>query len=121
MSVQLIQDSIASIVPATPKRAATTDHQAYAHSHAVEQQMSAEDIIETADVPRLSHRIVDPPAVNGIRESLQFDVDVRTGEKTLKIIDKETGKVVRQVPPEELLHTMQVLQNFKGLLVSKRL
>lgn len=73
-----------------------------------------------SSVEKPQSRIVSPPEINGANISLQFAVDVNTGEKVVKIIDKETGELIRQVPPEELLNVMQTLRALKGLLLSTK-
>jgi flagellar protein FlaG len=38
----------------------------------------------------------------------------------VQVIDKETGELIRQVPPEELLNVMQSLRALKGILLSRK-
>ena len=49
---------------------------------------------------------------------LKFQSDEETGERVILLIDSETGEVVRQIPPEELLHVMKALRDLKGMLFS---
>ena len=49
---------------------------------------------------------------------LKFETDEETGERVIQLIDSETGEVVRQIPPEELLHVMKALRDLKGMLFS---
>ena len=49
---------------------------------------------------------------------LKFQSDEETGERVIQLIDSETGEVVRQIPPEELLHVINALLDLKGTLFS---
>jgi flagellar protein FlaG len=61
----------------------------------------------------------DPPiTINNFNVRLRFEVDRETGESVVQIIDSESGNVLRQIPPEELLHVMKTLRDLKGLLFS---
>jgi len=75
---------------------------------------------DTTAVAQPAPRIVPPPAINGANISLDFSVDPTTGERVVKIVDKETGELIRQVPPQELLNVMQALHALKGLLLSTK-
>jgi flagellar protein FlaG len=75
---------------------------------------------DTSRIEKPSSRIVEPPEINGANIGLQFAVDSATGERVVKILDKQTGEVIRQVPPEELLNVMQSLRALKGLLLSTK-
>ena len=60
------------------------------------------------------------PDVNGLGMRLEFSVDQETGATIIKVLDIESGEVVRQIPPEEVLNYMRQLGK-NGLLVSRRL
>jgi len=47
---------------------------------------------------------------------LQFVVDQRSNEVIIKVIDKETDKVVKELPPEELQRLHSNLKEAIGLL-----
>lgn len=55
-----------------------------------------------------------------INISLSFDVDDKTHDIVVKIINRETGKLIRQIPPEELLKLRQKLEELVGVLVNKQ-
>lgn len=61
---------------------------------------------------------LDPQAINAqlqqANSSLQFKVDKSTGISYFKIIDANTGKVIRQVPSADVLAMAQKLQDFSG-------
>jgi flagellar protein FlaG len=80
------------------------------------QSVSSEKEKKTALAVR---EVDDPPVtINNFNVRLRFEVDRETGESVVQIIDSESGKLLRQVPPEELLHVMKTLRDLKGLLFS---
>jgi flagellar protein FlaG len=58
------------------------------------------------------------PVVNGLGLGLEFSVDKETGATIIKVLDIETGEVVRQIPPEEVLAFMRQFDK-NGLLLSR--
>ncbi len=48
---------------------------------------------------------------------LEFSVDEATGKTILKVIHAESGEVIRQIPPEELLHIARVFIEGTGSLI----
>ena len=68
-----------------------------------------------------STKIPDNPVTTDFGFNLQFAVDKETGEQVVKVLDPETGKVLRQYPPEEFLQVVKNLRDLKGVLFSTRL
>ena len=54
--------------------------------------------------------------VQKMRRELQFTVEQDSGEVVVKIIDTETDKVVRQIPPEELVELKKRLSDAAGAI-----
>ena len=61
---------------------------------------------------------LDPRAINAqlqqANSSLQFKVDQSTGISYFKIVDANTGKVIRQVPSADVLAMAQKLHDLSG-------
>ena len=53
-------------------------------------------------------------------KKLQFVVDHRSNEVTVKVIDKETDKVIKELPPEELQRLHNKLRETIGFLFDER-
>jgi flagellar protein FlaG len=53
-------------------------------------------------------------------KKLQFVVDHRSNEVTVKVIDKETDKVIKVLPPEELQRLHNKLKETIGFLFDER-
>ena len=68
-----------------------------------------------------STKLTDNPVAKDLGVNLRFAVDKETGEQLVKVLDPETGKVLRQYPPEEFLQVVKNLRNLKGALFSARL
>jgi flagellar protein FlaG len=66
----------------------------------------------------------EKPAVNLLDSGLEFSVDQETGLTVIKMYDRDNGKMVRQLPPEETLDFLRKLaeqEDKKGILVSRKL
>ena len=50
---------------------------------------------------------------------LEFEVDEDTDKMVVKVIDKETGEMIRQMPSEEVIRIAKVLGKMQGMLVSE--
>ncbi|MES2052877.1 MAG: flagellar protein FlaG, partial [Pseudomonadota bacterium] len=48
---------------------------------------------------------------------LEFEVDEDTDKMVVKVIDKETGETIRQMPSEEVIRIAKVLGKMQGMLV----
>ena len=47
--------------------------------------------------------------------TLEFSVDKSTGQTIIKVIDQANGKVLRQIPPEYVVHLAQTLLEHNGV------
>ena len=50
---------------------------------------------------------------------LDFEIDKTLGKIIVKVINKETGKVIRQIPPEEMLKIAKRMEEMSGILIDK--
>jgi flagellar protein FlaG len=50
--------------------------------------------------------------------NLRFRTDEDTGLEFFQIVDKKSGEVIRQYPPEEYLALVENLREVTGLIVS---
>jgi flagellar protein FlaG len=51
---------------------------------------------------------------------LEFTVDDESGKTVIKVIDRETKEVIRQIPSDEMLAISQSLERMQGLLVKQQ-
>jgi len=55
-----------------------------------------------------------------LNTQLQIEVDRETNTIVVKVIDKETNEVIRQIPPEYVLKIAKYLDEIAGLLFSEK-
>jgi len=74
-----------------------------------------------------THQKIKPQVIHSTAEDLhrmrmvfnrklQFEVDHKSNEVVVKVIDKETDKVIKELPPEELQRLHRHLKEAIGLL-----
>lgn len=52
--------------------------------------------------------------------NLQFSVDKGTGRIIVKVVDQESGEIIRQIPPEETLAIAKNLDNPQGIIIRSK-
>lgn len=52
--------------------------------------------------------------------SLRFKIHERTNEVMVKVVDSETGEVIREIPPEKLLDMFANMLELAGLIIDER-
>lgn len=57
--------------------------------------------------------------VKNFASNLEFFVDKDTGKMVVKVLEKQTGKLIRQIPSEEMLQIAKVLDTVQGLIIRK--
>lgn len=50
----------------------------------------------------------------------EFDYHEETNRITIKVMDKETDKIIREIPPEKTLDMIQKIWELAGLLIDER-
>ena len=71
--------------------------------------------VELSEVVRDINTMVHQVAATKV----SFDVDEETGRSVVRVMNKETGEVIRQVPPEELLTLVARMRQLSGLIFSE--
>ncbi|MFW6138231.1 MAG: flagellar protein FlaG, partial [Spirochaetota bacterium] len=51
---------------------------------------------------------------------LEFEVDDKTNMIVVKVIDTRTDKVIKEIPPEQIVRLAQKIQEMIGLLVDEQ-
>jgi len=63
--------------------------------------------------------------VNGFVKSfstkISFDVDNESEQSIITVSDKETGKIIRQIPPEEILRLSKMMDEISGIIFDRRI
>jgi flagellar protein FlaG len=58
--------------------------------------------------------------LKSINQELQFSVDKETGKTVVKVTDKQTGDVIRQIPSKEMLELAKAMDKIQGLIIRKQ-
>lgn len=58
--------------------------------------------------------------VSNANGNIQFSVDEGSGETVVKVIDRVSQEVLRQIPSKEALEIARALDRFQGLLVKQQ-
>ncbi|WEK53898.1 MAG: flagellar protein FlaG [Candidatus Cohnella colombiensis] len=58
--------------------------------------------------------------LSGPTTSVEMQVHKKTNDIVMKVINKETGDVIREVPPEKMLDLVAKMMEFAGILVDER-
>ena len=75
--------------------------------------------IPAVDQDTLDEAVKDMAAAAQVRQrALEFSIDEGSGRTVIKVIDKETEAVMRQIPSEEVLELSARLRRGDGLLVN---
>jgi flagellar protein FlaG len=58
--------------------------------------------------------------LQSIQRDLKIQVDDKTGRIVVKVTSKESGKVIREIPPEELLDLAARIEEMTGILFDEK-
>lgn len=73
------------------------------------QQLEAASETQYRDLDEAVSRIQD--YVQNLQRELQFTVDHDSGRTVITVIDAETDKIIRQIPPEEIIALSEYIQS----------
>ncbi|MBY0220434.1 flagellar protein FlaG [Paenibacillus illinoisensis] len=59
-------------------------------------------------------------AIQGPQRTLEISVHDKTHAITIKVLNKETGDLIREIPPEKILDVVAKMMEFTGILVDKK-
>ncbi len=100
------QDAAASAQPVTVDTAA-------------ERPAAEADSQPTAEqTERVAQQLND--LIKNQQRDLEFSVDKDSGRTILRVIHAESGEVIRQIPPEELLHLARAFAEGTGSLITDK-
>lgn len=73
-------------------------------------ELQPNDLAKVVDKMNETYRIFN--------HTMRFQVE--DGDIRVKLIDTNTGEIVREIPPEKLLDTFRRVQNFIGVMMDER-
>ena len=56
-----------------------------------------------------------------IKRDLRFSVDDNSGDVVIKVVDRKTDEVIRQIPEEHVLAIRENIESLKGILFSAKI
>jgi flagellar protein FlaG len=59
-------------------------------------------------------------AAEGSATSLEFSIHDATNQIMVKVLEKDTGRVIREIPPEKMMDMVAKLWEMAGILVDER-
>lgn len=57
----------------------------------------------------------------GVFTQFEFSIHEKTKEIMVKILDRESGEVIREIPPEQILDMIAKMWELAGILVDERI
>ena len=58
--------------------------------------------------------------VSSTASDIKFSIDEQSGQTVVKVVDRETQDVIRQIPSQEMLDLAQALDKLQGLLIKQK-
>lgn len=58
--------------------------------------------------------------IESFTRDIQFTIDRDSERVVLKVVDRKSGDVIRQIPSEEALEIAKVLDELKGLIIKEK-
>jgi flagellar protein FlaG len=58
-------------------------------------------------------------AATALNNNVQLSVDSDSGRTIVRVVDTETGQLIRQIPSEEALELRNALERIAGLLIDR--
>lgn len=77
---------------------------------------NASESLNTALVRRAAPEVQPPMSAR-----LELDIDPETDRVIGRIVDKETGEVLKQIPPESMLKLIEMAEMAQGAFVDEKL
>lgn len=106
----------------TPARGGEPDHAAAKQPTAARTQSDTEKTpftpIDRATLEQAVAKVSED--ITAHDTNLKFEIDDSTDRVVVKVIEKDTGEVIRQFPPKEILELAKFFNNSKGLLLREQ-
>jgi flagellar protein FlaG len=58
-------------------------------------------------------------ATKSLQNAVQLSLDSQSGKAIVRVIDTETGQLIRQIPSEEVLELRRALDRISGLIIQR--
>ncbi len=102
-------------LPAVPQSTAAALPPVAGADPAIPPAVDGEAVEAAADIRRAIGELTEVLRTTSI--GLRFEIDDVTNRVVTKVIDKETGELIRQMPTEEVLRFARALDRLQGVFV----
>jgi flagellar protein FlaG len=68
----------------------------------------------------VSSSVADSNGIDLSDSHLSFAVDVSTGSTVLNIVDDDSGEVIRQIPPDDVMKLKKTMGAIQGLVLDRK-
>lgn len=108
-------------VPASPAKDSPWMQMLVARAPQVAARISApKEVVEETTPVQIESAVREVNAAFELRSiGLQFEIDRDTDKVIVKVIDRNSGEVIRQIPNEEVVRIAKVMGEMPGLLVDE--
>jgi flagellar protein FlaG len=83
-----------------------------------------ERVRQSAPDPPEDKKIQSEEILNKIKDltedgmySIRFELNKEIDKLIINLVDKESGELIRQIPPEELINVSMKLQDYRGMII----
>ena len=59
-------------------------------------------------------------ALESAQSGIEFSIDSASGKTIVRILDKQTNEVIRQLPSEEMLEIAKAIDRYEGMLFHQK-
>lgn len=119
VALQKLPSNLTELRPQRSSAAAySTTAEATAPQSAQEPVRDAQSAVPPVDAKMLEKAVKDlSQGVQNLQRSLQFSIDESSGRTVIKVVDKDTQEVIRQIPEEQVLELAARLDKNAGVFV----
>ncbi|MED5513386.1 MAG: flagellar protein FlaG, partial [Pseudomonadota bacterium] len=82
------------------------------------QQSGEKDELGREQLEKMAQQLQD--FMGEMNRSLQFQVDEESGRDVIKVVDKNSGELIKQYPSEEVLSLVAKLSETAGFLIDQK-
>lgn len=117
------KNEVVSVVVNKPKRGSDTlpSDPKTGEGAGYQNQLAAQEekgVISEAEVIKAIERA--NKSLEGVYTHFEFSIHEQTREIMVKVIDRETGELIREIPPEKILDLIAKMWELAGILVDER-
>jgi flagellar protein FlaG len=110
-----------SYIMTSPQAMVTNMQVPKAAMNVIKPQKPAADVMRTKPPIPIQSVISDLAGISAaFNRRLSFKVNEKLDQVVVKVIDVETDKVIREIPPEELQHVHERIREVIGILFDER-